>query len=275
MADEAQLDAIARANAFAVYNGITTHQTGDGTAEAILEIGPDSLNPYGLLHGGAYYTLADCAAGSACRTDGRKYVTLHGSLDFIRSARAGQVTARARVEHRGRTTCLVSITVDDGAGTVCQRPLHLFLHRPPLSRGRPPGRQTLSGRFCSCYCPAKRPPTRSANGRPATWRCPEASPPPGAALLLRLGLQRPPAQAGPPAVRRGGEYRPGVQAAANVVAGHQVVHIGVVGAASPPPHAQQHPDRWKCRCHTFHRAAARSTASTAIPIGQRPLKGQP
>lgn len=96
MADEAQLDAIARANAFAVYNGITTHQTGDGTAEAILEIGPDSLNPYGLLHGGAYYTLADCAAGSACRTDGRKYVTLHGSLDFIRSARAGQVTARAR-----------------------------------------------------------------------------------------------------------------------------------------------------------------------------------
>ena len=45
MADEAQLDAIARANAFAVYNGITTHQTGDGTAEAILEIGPDSLNP--------------------------------------------------------------------------------------------------------------------------------------------------------------------------------------------------------------------------------------
>ena len=115
MADEAQLDAIARANAFAIYNGITTHQTGDGTAEAILEIGPDSLNPYGLLHGGAYYTLADCAAGSACRTDGRKYVTLHGSLDFIRSARAGQVIARARVEHRGRTTCLVSITVHSEA----------------------------------------------------------------------------------------------------------------------------------------------------------------
>ena len=45
-------------------------------------------------------------------------MTLHGSLDFIRSARAGQVIARARVEHRGRTTCLVSITVDDGAGTV-------------------------------------------------------------------------------------------------------------------------------------------------------------
>ena len=49
MADEAQLDAIARANAFAIYNGITTHQTGDGTAEASLEIGPDSLNPYGQI----------------------------------------------------------------------------------------------------------------------------------------------------------------------------------------------------------------------------------
>ena len=77
-------------------------------------------------------TLADCAAGSACRTDGRKYVTLHGSLDFIRSARAGQVTARARVEHRGRTTCLVSITVDDGAGTVYASGRFTFFCTGPL-----------------------------------------------------------------------------------------------------------------------------------------------
>ena len=141
MADEAQLDAIARANAFAVYNGITTHQTGDGTAEAILEIGPDSLNPYGLLHGGAYYTLADCAAGSACRTDGRKYVTLHGSLDFIRSARAGQVTARARVEHRGLCHYKPAAHVDNHHG----RRLELFAGR------------------CAAVCPAGASP-RTADG---------------------------------------------------------------------------------------------------------------
>lgn len=59
-------------------------------------------------------------------------MTLHGSLDFIRSARAGQVTARARVEHRGRTTCLVSITVDDGAGTVYASGRFTFFCTGPL-----------------------------------------------------------------------------------------------------------------------------------------------
>lgn len=246
MADEAQLDAIARANAFAVYNGITTHQTGDGTAEAILEIGPDSLNPYGLLHGGAYYTLADCAAGSACRTDGRKYVTLHGSLDFIRSARAGQVTARARVEHRGRTTCLVSITVDDGAGTVyASGRFTFFCTAPSEQRGDRPDGKRCPGGFCSCYCPRQ-----AATDQVCQW----AALPPGAVpkrlhrlaqlCLLRLGLQQllQRRQSPQPSVR-GGEYRPGVQAAANVVAGHQGVHIGVVKEQpARRPHAQQHPE---------------------------------
>ena len=47
--------------------------------------------------------------------------------------------------------------------------------------------------------------------------------------LLRLGLQQLlQRRQGPQPSVRGGEYRPGVQAAANVVAGHQGVHIGVV-----------------------------------------------
>lgn len=118
MLKQENFDAIARANAFALYNGIHTRQTGNGTAEAFLDMGPNSLNPYGLLHGGAYYTLADCAAGAACRDDGRKYVTLHGSLDFIRSAKEGRVTARAVVKHRGRTTCLVFVEISGPDGTV-------------------------------------------------------------------------------------------------------------------------------------------------------------
>ena len=95
--NQESFDEITRANAFALFNGIHTNQTGENVAEAYLEMGPNSLNPYGVLHGGAYYTLADCAAGAACRTDGRKYVTLHGSLDFIRTAKEGRVTARAEV----------------------------------------------------------------------------------------------------------------------------------------------------------------------------------
>lgn len=105
-------------NAFALYNGIRSKATGPNQGEAVLEIGPDSLNPYGLLHGGAYYTLADCASGCACRADGRRYVTLHGGLNFIRSTKSGTVTARAEIRHRGRSTCQISVNITDQQGTL-------------------------------------------------------------------------------------------------------------------------------------------------------------
>lgn len=116
MLDNDSFENLVKANTFASYNGITIRQMGPGKAEAALTVGPDHRNPYGKLHGGAYYTLADCAAGTACRTDGRKYVTLDGTIHFIRAAEHGVVTASAQVCHCGRTTALayVNITGEDG-----------------------------------------------------------------------------------------------------------------------------------------------------------------
>ena len=72
MLDKESFEATVRANAFANYNNITVRQLELGKAESQLTVGPDNRNPLGKLHGGAYYTLADCAAGTACRTDGRR-----------------------------------------------------------------------------------------------------------------------------------------------------------------------------------------------------------
>lgn len=116
--DQAELDKISRNNAFMLHNHIRVRQTGPDSAEAALDVGPDSLNPYGLLHGGAYYTMADCAAGCAARADGRRYVTLHGGVDFIRSAGEGRVVARSKVRHRGRSTCLIGIEITGGDGVL-------------------------------------------------------------------------------------------------------------------------------------------------------------
>ena len=108
---------ISKANAFMRHNHIRVEPAGPDRAQAILDIVPESRNPYGILHGGAFYTLADCACGCACRMDGRKYVTLQGGLNFLKSVSEGRVTAQATVRHRGRTTCLVEveITAETGA----------------------------------------------------------------------------------------------------------------------------------------------------------------
>lgn len=116
--DQTLEDRINAGNAFMHHNHIRIASAGPEGAQAVLDMAPESCNPYGMLHGGAYYTLADCACGCACRMDGRKYVTLQGGLSFLKGVSGGRVTAQARVRHRGRTTCLVEVEITSEAGTL-------------------------------------------------------------------------------------------------------------------------------------------------------------
>lgn len=106
------------ANAFMRHNRIQVTEVTDQRAVAVLEIGPESCNPYGCLHGGASFTMADVASGALARHDGRRYVTLSSHLEFIRSATSGRVTAQASLRHRGRSTCLIDVSITDEAGTL-------------------------------------------------------------------------------------------------------------------------------------------------------------
>lgn len=76
-----------------------------------LDIRPESMNPYGTVHGGALYTLADDAAGVAVHTDGRSYVTQAGSLSFLENQSSGTVRAAGRVLRRGRSTAFVDVKI--------------------------------------------------------------------------------------------------------------------------------------------------------------------
>lgn len=74
------------------------------------------LNPHGLVHGGALFTLADNAAGCASSTDGRTYVTQGGDIHFLHTQASGAVWAEALVKHRGRSTVLVEVTLTGEGG---------------------------------------------------------------------------------------------------------------------------------------------------------------
>ena len=54
------------------------------------------------------------AAGSLLRrsrTDGRKYVTQNGSLNYLSNVAQGHLEAESRVIRRGRTVCVLDIAV--------------------------------------------------------------------------------------------------------------------------------------------------------------------
>lgn len=106
-----KLDTLDESNAFCLYNHIIPEFVEADHAVFRLDIRPESKNPYGLVHGGAIYTMADNATGYAAHTDGRSYVTQTSSMHFLRNQAEGTVRAEARVRHRGRATCLVAVDI--------------------------------------------------------------------------------------------------------------------------------------------------------------------
>ncbi|MEY8387155.1 PaaI family thioesterase [Oscillospiraceae bacterium 38-13] len=105
-------------NAFTTHNFIRLESAERDRVVYRLDIRPESRNPYGMVHGGAMYTLADDAAGGAAHSDGLHYVTQSGSLHFLDNRAHGAIRASGQVRHRGRSTVLVLVDITDEAGTL-------------------------------------------------------------------------------------------------------------------------------------------------------------
>ena len=58
-------------NPFMQYNHIEIVSVTSDSAVMSLDIRRDTTNIYGYVHGGAFFTMADCCAGLTARSDGR------------------------------------------------------------------------------------------------------------------------------------------------------------------------------------------------------------
>ena len=103
-------------NAFTRHNFFELETLEKDRAVYRLDIRPESKNPYGMVHGGALYTLADDAGGAAVHTDGRNYVTQHGDLHFLKNQTSGTIRAEGRIRRRGKATCLAIVDITNEAG---------------------------------------------------------------------------------------------------------------------------------------------------------------
>lgn len=100
-------------NPFMQYNHIEIVSVTSDSAVMSLDIRRDTTNIYGFVHGGAFFTMADCCAGLTARSDGRQYVTQNASVNFIHNIKAGHLTARGRTVSRRRHICVVAVEITD------------------------------------------------------------------------------------------------------------------------------------------------------------------
>lgn len=115
-----------RVNPYKEYNHIVIEKLELDYADLSMEIRPEHLNPYGMLHGGAMCAIADNATGAAVHTDGRTYVTSSSTVFYLGNVSDGTVHCVARVTHRGKSTALTSIEITGEDGIVLARGEYSF-----------------------------------------------------------------------------------------------------------------------------------------------------
>ena len=101
---------------------ISYTDVGDDFLTAKMPVNPSVHQPQGLLHGGATVALAETVGSTASHLfiDTKKYKVkgLEISANHLKSKRDGEVFATARFIHKGRTTHLWEIRVEDEEGNL-------------------------------------------------------------------------------------------------------------------------------------------------------------
>ncbi len=111
----------------------------DGHVRARVEIGERIRQPYGIVHGGAYATIAEsmCSIGTAAgvKDEGMIAMGQSSQASFLRPAREGTLHAEARARHRGRSTWIWDCEISDDEGRLCAMVRMTVAVRPAPSSG--------------------------------------------------------------------------------------------------------------------------------------------
>jgi len=97
---------------------------GDGErAEGRFDVTEKVLQPFGIVHGGAFAALAEtvCSAATynAVAADGMIAMGQSNQASFLRPVSSGTVHAVATARHRGRTTWIWDCELTDDEGRLC------------------------------------------------------------------------------------------------------------------------------------------------------------
>ena len=107
------------------FNELLGLQIDERTPDAVrghVTIHPGLLQPYGIVHGGVYASLAESVASLAGamwhldRRPGGRTVGVSNDTSFLRAVREGRLDVLATPLHRGRTLQLWQVLITDEQG---------------------------------------------------------------------------------------------------------------------------------------------------------------
>ena len=124
------LDVVNRPMQFAYENGIEVTHGEPGRARGVLRAGPKSINPHGMIHGGAMAALADTVGGCCACSAGQSCVTANSTMEFLRPAQ-GDLFCEAAPKKLGQRLSVIQVVITDAEGkTVATGTFTFFMLKP-------------------------------------------------------------------------------------------------------------------------------------------------
>lgn len=105
-----------RGDRFAMVNGMTIDEIGDGESVCSLVLTDNHRNANGGVMGGAIFTLADLAFAAAANNVHRPTVSQQVSTNFLSNSRGSKLIARAVCRKNGKTTAIYNVNITDDLG---------------------------------------------------------------------------------------------------------------------------------------------------------------
>ncbi len=116
-------------NQFIQLCGIQLLEDPEGNYYAQAQVTPQVHNPYGIVHGGLLYTMADMVSGATARQHGKHPVTLDSDLHFLRNVASGTLTARAEPVRMGGSVAVLRAKVCCGDKLLAEGTFTFFYRR--------------------------------------------------------------------------------------------------------------------------------------------------
>ncbi len=107
----------AGSNPFGELLGLEFSRCDAGESTCSLQVGPHLLNPYGMLHGGVLYSMADTGMGGALYSilnQGEQCTTLEITIAYMRPVSSGSLQCLSKVIHKGKRVAFLESEIREG-----------------------------------------------------------------------------------------------------------------------------------------------------------------
>lgn len=98
-------------NGFFKHNNFHIVEVSENNCIIRADLTENSMNPYGIAHGGLIFGLGDVVMGMLARASGTKAVTLTANISYLKPGTGKYLLGKAELIKTGKNTCVLRANI--------------------------------------------------------------------------------------------------------------------------------------------------------------------